>query len=668
MKALIVDDSAVNLKLLRALLATEGIECIDAADGRKALEVLASEPVDCVVTDILMPEMDGYRLCQEIRSSPALRGLPIIVYTATYVSPGDKKLAVEMGADVYMKKPSPAKELGSAIRELIGRPRRGDHTAASEVVLKQYNEALVKKLEERNVQLHEEARKLSISEEKFRQLTDSIQEVFFMTDAGAEQMLYISPAYETIWGRSCQSLYDCPRDWAEAIFEGDRPRVLAYVLEQSSQGLAYQLEYQIVRPDGTRRWIRVRSFPIRDSAGRVYRFAGTAADITEEKRLREQFLHAQKLEAVGKLAGGVAHDFNNLLTVILGLSEMALATLPDGHELREDVAEIKATGDRAAQLTRQLLAFSRRQVFEPKTLAVGDIVNRAERMLARLIGEDIKVRVELAPGLPPARLDPGQMEQVLLNLCVNARDAMPAGGVLTIRTGEECLIRADGEIPPGHYSTLTVADTGLGMDAQVRAHLFEPFFTTKPVGKGTGLGLATCYGIVKQSGGYITVESRPGEGSSFTVHLPAAPAAAAHDEAPAAAPLRGGKETILLVEDDSAVRRLAKRILQEKGYGVVEANDGMHGLELMSKDTGRDISLILTDVVMPLMNGRTLFEEVRRIRPGIKVLFTSGYPDETLSHEGILDSGLAFLRKPYSIASLIERVREVLDSNGQGSA
>jgi two-component system cell cycle sensor histidine kinase/response regulator CckA len=417
------------------------------------------------------------------------------------------------------------------------------------------------------------------------------------------------------------------------------------------------------RKDGTLIDVDIEAQPI-TFAGRPARLV-LARDVTARRQLEDQLRQAQKMEAVGQLAGGIAHDFNNLLTAILGCTQLLLHATPPEDARREDVEEIKNAGLRAAELTRQLLAFSRRQVLAPKLLDLNAVVANMDKMLRRLIGEDVALATELAADLGPVSADPGQLEQVLLNLAVNARDAMPQGGRLTIATANVLLTEEYAErhhrLPPGHYVLLAVSDTGIGMDEATQKHLFEPFFTTKEVGKGTGLGLATVYGIVKQSGGYIWVYSEPDHGTTVRVYLPRVPGAA--EPLPAAEPapeLRRGTETVLLVEDATPVRTLARKSLENCGYRVLDAADGRAALELSAHHAG-GIDILVTDVVMPGMSGRELAERLAPLRPGMRVLYTSGYTDDAMVHQGVLRSGVAFLQKPFVPESLARKVREVLD-------
>jgi two-component system, cell cycle sensor histidine kinase and response regulator CckA len=406
---------------------------------------------------------------------------------------------------------------------------------------------------------------------------------------------------------------------------------------------------------------------------------GTQRDVTEHRaaesgRIRaedalrqsqEQLRHAQKMEAVGRLAGGVAHDFNNLLSAILSYSEMVLDDLPPDHGSRDDVEQIRQAGTRAAELTQQLLAFSRRQLLQLRVIDLNTVVASVDRMLRRVIGEDIELRTVLSPSLGHTRADAGQLEQVLMNLAVNARDAMPTGGVLTITTAHAEVVgrHAPGwpQVQAGGYVTLAVRDTGAGMSREVQERIFEPFFTTKGPGHGTGLGLSTVYGIVAQSGGQVFVTSEPGTGSTFTIYLPAHQAdvetVAAH---PPHAPVRGGAETVLLVEDEALVRQLTHEILRRNGYRVLEAADGVEALAVV-RDHADRIDLMLTDVVMPRMSGHELVELARPVRPDMRILYVSGYSEEAIARQGQLTEGIQLLSKPFTPGVLTAKIRELLD-------
>jgi PAS domain S-box-containing protein len=427
-------------------------------------------------------------------------------------------------------------------------------------------------------------------------------------------------------------------------------------------------EGQARRKDGTPVWVIQNVSLLADEDGEEM-LLGTVFDVTERRRLEEQLLQSQKMEAVGRLAGGIAHDFNNLLTAIAGYSDLLLTELPANDPRRESAVEIREAGRRAAGLTQQLLAFSRRQVLEPRVLDLNAVIAGMEKMLRRVIGEDVELTTALDPDLWRTMADPGQIEQAIVNLAVNARDAMPRGGQLTLETAnvtlDEKFASAYATVQPGPHVMLAVSDTGVGMDAALQSRLFEPFFTTKERGKGTGLGLSTTYGIVKQSGGSIWVYSEPGLGTTFKIYLPRCEEPLEGTEREAPSPpleLRPGTETVLLVEDEAEVRRLVERLLRMHGYAVIAAASPAEALTA-AKTAGR-IDLLVTDVIMPGMNGRQMASALAAERPRMRVLYMSGYTDAAIAHQGILPPGTAFLSKPFTPDILARKVREVLDAPG----
>ncbi|MCH8948133.1 MAG: PAS domain S-box protein, partial [Acidobacteria bacterium] len=439
----------------------------------------------------------------------------------------------------------------------------------------------------------------------------------------------------------------------------------------------YKLEKRYIRKDGQEIWGRLTVSLVRGAEDEPRFTISMVEDITERKRAEEalreseeQFRQAQKMEAVGQLAGGVAHDFNNLLMVMRGYGELMLNRLDANDPLRRNAEEIQKAAERATALTQQLLAFSRKQVLQPKVLDLNAVVTEVEKMLRRLIGEDIELTAVLDLALGPVKADPGQIEQIILNLAVNARDAMPQGGRLTLKTAnvtlDQAYVRQHMGATPGPYVLLAVSDTGVGMDAETRSHIFEPFFTTKGAGKGTGLGLSTVYGIVKQSGGTIWVESAPGRGTTFEIYLPLVEETAANGELHRAlpAPTPGGTETILVVEDEMSVRKLAAEFLGSNGYRVLEAQDGAEALQVCEEHRA-PIHLLLTDVVMPGMSGRELAVRLVGARPEMKVIYVSGYTDDAIVQHGVREEGTVFLQKPFSLDALARTVREALDSKGK---
>jgi two-component system cell cycle sensor histidine kinase/response regulator CckA len=502
-------------------------------------------------------------------------------------------------------------------------------------------------------------------DERFRSLIENASDVVVVLDeAGA--VLYASPSVETVLGFRADAVV------GHAAFDA--------VLPEDRGELLRGLEAVAARP-GSAAPLRAR---IRDPRGVVRVIEGTARnlshkpevggivvngrDVTERDQLEVQLRQAQKMDAVGQLAGGVAHDFNNLLGVINGYGDLLLREVPPDHPWVARVLQIKKAADRAGDLTRQLLAFSRKQVQRLQLLDLNTMVGSVAQMLARLIGEDVRVTTVLSPRIGRVRADPTQIEQVVMNLALNARDAMPLGGTLTIETGEvdldDAFLEGHAGASPGRHVALTVSDTGHGMDEQTQARIFEPFFTTKTEGRGTGLGLATVYGIVKQSHGYITVSSAPGRGTTFRVYLPrAADAAAAAGAQPAAAPmpLPRGSETVLLVEDDPQLRSLLREILSGAGYRVLEAAQPEDAIAASSAHPGA-LDVLLTDVIMPTMSGREVADAVCAARPAVKVLYMSGYTNDVLGRHHALDPGIDLLEKPFSAYSVLSRLRAVLDA------
>ncbi|CAN5922348.1 hypothetical protein BH11MYX3_BH11MYX3_03500 [soil metagenome] len=489
-------------------------------------------------------------------------------------------------------------------------------------------------------------RGMRASEDLLRDVVDNIAEVTWLTDAANAQMLYVSPAYEKIFGRSAQSLYADPRSWLLAVHPDDRERMSS---RRGWRKTGLQDSYRVLTPDGTVRTIEIRTFPIRDASGTVLRIAGVASDVTERLVLEEQVRETQKLESLGLLAGGVAHDFNNVLAVIsanLGMLAESF-TNPADRELVDDIdsAVVRATG-----LTRQLLAFSRKQPVEAVVIDLNAAVKDIRKMLRRMVGEDIVFTTSFEPELMAVKIDPGYLVQVLMNLAVNARDAMPRGGTLALTTRN---------ITERDQVLLEITDTGTGMTPEVRARVFEPFFTTKEHGKGTGLGLSVVHGIIEQAGGRLELDSELGTGTTFRIYLPACHLPVEHI-AHISFLSPGGTEKILVVDDDRFVRISTSRALRARGYTVVEARDGRDALVCLREHAG--ITLLVTDVIMPGMDGGELARAARLERPDLKVLFTSGYTDDALLEHGIrpLDGG--FLEKPFHTHALAGKVRQIIDA------
>jgi PAS domain S-box-containing protein len=503
------------------------------------------------------------------------------------------------------------------------------------------------------------------TEIKYRKLIEQVAAISYIAEIGVNgQWFYVSPQIETMFGYSAEEWLSNSKDWIRYIPIDDHPIVHA-AEENSARGEPFQAEYRVTRKDGNTIWVSDTAVVVRGSDSHPV-MEGLIVDITDRKLLENQLLQARKMEAVGRLAGGVAHDFNNLLTIIKGYVEMAMQRCLDRPELHNDIRRIEDAADRAVSLVRQLLAFSRKQVLRPKILDLNAIVMNLDQLLRRLMSENIAMKTFVSNDVGAIKADPGQIEQVIMNLVVNARDALPDGGRILIETSnvdlDSAYTRDHTVVRPGPYVLLAVTDTGIGMTADTAAHIFEPFYTTKESGRGTGLGLSTVYGIVKQSGGYIWVYSELGKGTTFKVYLPRvkdavqAPAAA---EAPASA-TRKGHETILLVEDEPDVRELTQMVLTERGYRVIEALTP-EDAERLAGNNGAEIHLLLTDVVMPGMSGRELARRLTGRYPHLRVLYMSGYTYNVIAQDGTLEEGISFLQKPFTPQVLTQKVRESLD-------
>ncbi|MGC4085548.1 MAG: ATP-binding protein [Vicinamibacterales bacterium] len=451
--------------------------------------------------------------------------------------------------------------------------------------------------------------------------------------------------------------------WIECVHPDEREELQASLARAHASRAGFHSELRLRGGEGYRHMLQYAR-PRVGADSSFLGFIGCVLDITEQRSVEEQLRQSQKMEAFGQLAGGVAHDFNNLLTVISGFSELILTSLPPDDPMLDLVSAINEAGTRAAALTRQLLAFSRQTVLAPEVIDVNAVVHETERMLHRLIGEDIVLTTVLSPDVRPIKVDRGHFGQVLMNLAVNARDAMPTGGRLTIetasiqRTNEDW---SDGDMRPGTYTVIAVTDTGAGMTPEIRARIFEPFFTTKGPGRGTGLGLAVVHGIIRQSGGSVAVYSEEGVGTCFKIYFPVVGRAHAGRESDAPAQAPRGTETILLAEDEDAVRALATLALQRSGYTVLAARGGQEALDMAASYSG-EIAILVTDVVMPHIDGRQLAAALEQRQPALKVLFLSGYTDDAVVRHGILHQQVAYLQKPYSLAALARKVREVLDA------
>lgn len=654
-KILIVDDRKSNLVALERTLQEVEADIIAANSGNEALSATLNHDFALAILDVMMPEMDGYELAQHLQDDQKTKSIPIIFLTASNVDEESAFKGYEAGGIDYIVKPySPGILLGKVKNFLE---------------LDRYRSQLEDLIHDRTIELMEANRAL-------RQSTRLLNEIQQVTKIGGweidvkNQLIYCTVETCNIHGFEPGIQVFGARDFLDQTLEcylpHDRSDYETAFSRCMMEGVPYNLELPFVSRKDERLWIRTSAQPFWEN-GEIIRVIGSIMDITKNKLMEAQLYQSQKMESIGQLAGGVAHDFNNLLTIIMGNCELASQVLDEDDPMAEMIREISQSSLRAAGLTRQLLAFSRRQVMEPKILDVNGLVLNLEKMLKRLIGEDIDYKTVLSPDMLHIKADPGQLEQVIVNLVVNSRDAMPNGGKLTIET--ECL-NLDENYAHTHYDTSTsnyimiaVSDTGFGMDEKTRDKVFDPFFTTKEVGKGTGLGLSTVYGIIKQSGGHIVCYSEPRKGTTFKIYLPVSseeqvvsPASVFSSFTP-----RSGSATLLVAEDNDSVRELIAKVARKAGYQVMEAEDGKKALA-ECKDYAEAIDLLITDVVMPGMNGKTLSLQAGKIKPEMKTLFISGYTDNAIVHQGVLEANAYFLQKPFTPDRLLLKIHEVLNS------
>jgi len=639
LRVLFVEDREKDVELLVLELRRGGYdlaqERVDTPEAFGA--ALERQEWDIILCDYRMPRFDAPAALALAKEKKV--DLPFIVVSGT-VGEETAVEALRAGAHDFMAKDKLSRLLPAIDRELreaFGRAER-----------KRAESALLEK------------------EAQYRQIVESVRAAVWRADARTLQFTFVSPEAEKILGYPTRMWLEDPSFWSDHIHPDDRAWATALCRRNTEEKRDHQFEYRMVAADGHAVWLQdlVRVVVEGDE---VRELMGIMIDVTERRQLEDQLRQSQKMEAVGQLAGGVAHDFNNLLGVITGYSELALREIDPEHRARRRVEEIRKAAERAAALTRQLLAFSRKQILQPRVLAVNAVVTDVEKMLRRLIGEDIQLVTVFSEGLGTVKADPGQIEQVIVNLAVNARDAMPGGGKLVIETAntdlDEGYVRAHADARPGRHVVLSVSDTGHGMDAGTLARAFEPFFTTKGPDKGTGLGLSTVYGIVKQSGGHVTAYSEPGHGTSFKVYLPRVdepmeprPGQGAVSEA-----LSRGTETILLAEDEESLRLMFRELLEGAGYVVLEEASPEAAVAASDSHAG-PIHLLMTDVVMPRMGGQELARRLLATRPQLRVLYVSGYSFEGIGHHGLIDAGANYLEKPFTSEALLRTVRRILDA------
>jgi two-component system cell cycle sensor histidine kinase/response regulator CckA len=776
---LLVDDDPLQLKLSLANLRAAGFDVQIASNAAEALEMARELRPDAIMSDVLMGDLDGFTLCRMLRAESLLAGTPIVLVSAQFLEPEDRKLALAVGASALVERshhfnheinallrsleqPVPIPDSATSVdplyfqrmasqltrlltkarhsearyraliesandaisilspsgvileanrrlteillytnQEMIGQhirhfaapgferdnidqfdsavggPAAGAHVypikrADGKTVYMAFTTAAVEIDDKKSVlsigrdvtATIENAKRLKDSEQNYRSLLDNIPDIVWSANL-AGQLTFVSQNVTRILGITPDEIL---KGGSQVLSDRIEPSDLSHVQESFatfvSERKPFDIEYRCRRKNGEWAWLRNRAAIARGPDG-LERVDGVASDITGQKRLEDQLRQSQKMEAVGLLTGGVAHDFNNILASILANSHFLIEDLGDQDPRRADALEIRESAQRAACLTRQLLAFSRRQVLAPISLDLNAVVAGVENMLRRVIGEDVELSIVTAQDLGMVRADPGQFEQVIMNLVVNARDAMPTGGKVSIETSnaelDESYASEHFPLTAGRYVMVAVSDTGCGMDTETQQRIFEPFFTTKEVGKGTGLGLSTSYGIVKQSGGYIWVYSEVGHGTVFKVYLPRVDSVAQTIPQKAKVPIAAsGRETILLIEDDHQVRKVVLRILNAKGYRVLPAANGAEAVAI-STIHGAEIDLILTDVIMPGLTGPEIVKSVRKDCLRAKALFMSGYTDHAVLRDEALKIGMSFIQKPFSPEALARKVREVLD-------
>ena len=672
-RLLVIDDSEEDAELILRELVRQGFDFShERVDTEGALVAALQKPWDVIISDFSMPQFDGLRAFEVVKQHGS--DVPFIFVSGVL---GEERAVAAMraGAKDYVLK-GKLERLGPVLsRELAEAESRRQRVEVERAL----------QTEERRYRSIFDSAAVALVELDLSGTKVALDEI--STRAPVEE--HLVEGDELVTRTAGQTPILAANAAALAMVEADRPEQLvgplANALRPGSGSAWVDVLRALVTATGTfQKEVRIDTL-----AGRpidvllAFRVPATIADsrnvimsltdVTDRNSLERQIRAAQRIEAIGNLAGGIAHDFNNILVVIEGYTNFLLEALPDGDTRRDDARAIQDAAQRAEGLTRQLLAFSRRQVADLKIVNLNRLVQEMDRMLRPLIGEDIGVVTALSEDLGLVEIDPTHVEQIILNLAVNARDAMPMGGKLTIETANARLDESyadtkPSDVPPGDYVMLAVSDNGTGMDEETRLHIFEPFFTTKAPGKGTGLGLSTVYGIVKQAGGFIWVYSEPGQGTTFRIHLPAKAAVRESlvSTRPASVAL-GGTETILIAEDQEAVRTLVRRVLTKAGYTVLEAPDGEQAILAYERHAG-PIHAVLTDVVMPTMSGRKLADRLSAIRAGVKVLYMSGYTDNAIVHHGVLEPGVNYIQKPFTPQALLSKLREVLDATSPDEA
>ena len=683
---LIVDDNPDNLYMLEVLLQRNGFETVSAANGRAALEMAQDNSPQMIISDILMSVMDGYALCKAWKADETLKQIPFVFYTATYTEAKDIAFGLKLGAERFLIKPMEAEPLLDVVHEVLSE-HYSQSAASSEpageeemALLKQYNETLFRKLQKKvddleasNLRLQKEIEKRFQTETQLRRSEAQLKTLLNALPVGlawcntCDNSKHLNEKFTELFGYTVDDIPVNPEGVPPAL--PDKPNSEDFwtmwsevIRNAGATGISTSpLDVSVTCKNGEKKEVSIIGTIINHLHLTVF------ADVTERRRLEEQLAQAQKLESIGNLAGGIAHDFNNVLTAITGFGGLLRMKMPSADPLMPYVDELIAAGMRGAALTHQLLAFSRKQIMDMKPVDLNKTLGNLEKMLRRLIREDITLRCETSTEPFFILADATQMEQVIINLVTNARDAMPDGGKMIISTGasfiDETFLRhhAEGESAFGQYAFISIRDSGMGMAPQTRQKIFEPFFTTKDIGKGTGLGLSVVYGIVRQHKGMIHVESEPGSGAVFTIYLPILKEVL-DAEKPAPKPIEGqkGTETLLVAEDNEALRRMTKEVLEDYGYKVISAADGKAALDAFRRHP-ESIDMVILDLIMPGKRGFEVYKEIVGETSRIKALFMTGHSEDEAKFGEIRRNALPLLRKPFSPHELLHSVREVLD-------
>ncbi len=682
MKILLVDDNANDRKIVRHNLEKRGEQTVvEACNGKEGIELARSEKPDLIISDAMMPVMDGFQFLRSIKSDEELSNIPFIFYSAVYTGHKEEELALSLGAEAFLVKPLEPKIFWSEVREILDSRKDKEDTREETrltqdngVFLSKYSvivaaklEDKVRELEETLIQCKKTEDALKASEERYRGLLESVTDYIYTVTVKDNLPVASShsPGCLSVTGFTPEEFAAEPMLWYHMVHLEDRPAVLEQVSGMLS-GKIVPLEHRIVHKDGGVRWVRNTPVMRNGEQGQIMAYDGLISDITERRKLENQLLHSQKMEALGTLVGGIAHDFNNILMVIIGYVNILKNEMIKDNRPVSYLEEVLTASERACALTKSLLAFGRKQEMTAKASNINVIVSGVEKMLRRLLREDIELHFILSEEELVIMADQLQIEQILFNLAINARDAMPSGGTISISIGtiliDQEFRNLNGFGEPGKYSLLTFSDNGTGMDEQTRQRIFEPFFTTKDLGRGTGLGLSMCHGIVAQHKGYIECQSTPGSGTTFKIYLPLISDRVEINQHVAKVPLPGGTELILLAEDDQQLRALFGKMLAKQGYSVIEAMDGEDALNKFIEH-GNDIHLVIVDCIMPKMNGKEVCREIAKLNPQMRFIFTSGYTADIFDDNDFEEFKIHFLSKPVKQNELLQCVRCALNGN-----